>query len=504
MVNNGQNWVGYAHQFPNTDPLGVIIASTAPTTQSAGTALVDNDLWIDASNEEVYPLLNRYDATAKKWRKVDTTDQTTPLGCLFADARADSGPAFTGNPNPGSYAYNSTAQADLTLSSFVDPDAPNPQAHPTGMLLFNMRASLYNVKVWRPLYFAAGGFDANEDFTTNTYSVGGSTFVFPTLASSGRWVTASGNNIDGSPAMGRHAQRAMVVRALSSVVNSNQDIRADTVYFNLIACPGYPELLDEMVSLNIDQNEVAFVVADTPMRLKPDEVVGWATNTAVAPGNGEKGLITKYNQSAVYYPWGLSTNVDGAMIMVPPSTMALKAYAYNDQVSYVWYAPFSTERGLVHNASAVGYLSAEGEFVPTVLNRGQLSSIYLSEVNPIETAAVYGLMIGGQKTLSPTTDEMDRVNVARLVAYLRYTMANAGRPFIGRPNNKQTADGLKVVLERLFDGLVKLNAIGDYGVDTGHQVNTPERMARKELWAESFIQPINSVEFIYLPTRLTI
>ena len=48
------------------------------------------------------------------------------------------------------------------------------------------------------------------------------------------------------------------------MVNSNDDIRDDeSRVFNLMATPGYPELIGEMISLNYDRGLSAFIVGDS-------------------------------------------------------------------------------------------------------------------------------------------------------------------------------------------------------------------------------------------------
>jgi hypothetical protein len=504
MVNDGDTWIGYRRMYPNTDPAGVLLSGTAPITQSDGTPLVENDLWIDTSDLENYPMLHRYDATTSRWRLVDKTDQTTPFGVVFADARANSGTAFTGIPNSGAYVFNSTNSADMALSDFVEPDAPDPRTFPAGMLLFNTRYSTYNVKEWSPLYFLAGGYDPNTDYTTGTYTVGASSYVFPALASPARWVTASGNRPDGAMFAGRKAQRAMVVRALAAAVAGNADLRSDIVYFNIAACPGYPELLDELVALNVEQKEVSFIIADTPARLPPSgtNVQAWATNSAGAASTGEDGLTTSTYYGGLYYPWGLGTNSDGAEIMIPPSTMALRVFAYNDSVGYPWLAPAGFSRGLVSNASTVGYLTSEGQFQPVLLNDGQTDVMYLNKINPIRFIPNRGLVVYGQKTLSPTETSLDRVNVARLANYLKYNLDIVLKPFLFEPNDQQTRDSARLTVERLLNGLVGLRAITDYFVLCDTSNNTAERIDRNELWIDVLIKPVKAIEFIYVPVRL--
>ena len=502
MVCDGDQWLGYRRMYPQTDKHGIQIAGSAPRTQLDGAALVDNDLWLDSSDLENYPRIYRYQAASRRWVLVDNTDQTTPYGIVFADARQDSGPSYTGATND--YVRNSTSEYDMVLSNYVEPDCVDPRVYSAGMLLFNTRFSTYNVKQWNANHFAEGGYDENTDFTLHTYTVGLDTIVFPPVAQPGRWVTISGNDIDGSPFMGRKAQRTMVVRALAATVAGNQEIRSEMVYYNLIAAPGYPELIDEMITLNVDQKEVSFIVGDAPARLKPSgtDMQRWATNANNAASNGEKGLTAASENVGVYYPWGLSTNVDGTEIMVPPSTIALRTIAYNDQVAYQWFAPAGFTRGLVTNAASVGYLTDEGEYQPVILNQGQRDVLYNNKINPIAYIPNRGLVVYGQKTLSPVASALDRINVARLANYLRYHLDNIAKPFLFEQNDLQTRDSFKSTIERFLIGLVGLRAIEDFAVVCDESNNTAERRNRNELWCDMFIAPTKSVEFIYLPVRI--
>lgn len=504
MVGDGDQWLGYRQMYPMTDDSGIQIAGSAPTTQLNGDGLVDNDLWLDASDLENYPKIYRFQAATRRWVAVDNTDQTTPYGIVFADARADSGTDYTGRPESVDYVFNSQDNLDMALSNFVDPDCIDPRTFSAGTLLFNTRYSTYNVKKWAGTWFAEGSYDENTDFTNNTYTVGRDDIVFAPVAKAGRWVTASGNAIDGSPYMGRKAQRQMVITAMAACISSNQEIRSELVYYNLLAAPGYPEMIDEMITLNVDQKEVAFIVGDTPSRLKPTgtAIQKWATNANVAASNGDKGLTSANPFVGLYYPWGLSTNVDGTEIMVPPSTIALRTIAYNDQVAYPWFAPAGFTRGLVSNAASVGYLSDEGEYTPVILNQGQRDVLYLNKINPIAYMPNRGLVVYGQKTLSPIEAATDRINVARLANYMKYNLDNLSKPFLFEQNDLQTRDAFKITIERFLVGLVGLRALQDFAVVCDTSNNTPERRDRNELWCDIFIQPLKAVEFIYLPVRI--
>ena len=507
MVGDGQRWHGYRAQYPETDHKGVILSGSTPVYQQDGRSpLRENDLWIDTSDLENYPALYRYSETARRWKRVDITDQTTPFGITFADARQDSGVAFTNMPNPGAYEYNSEAIEDMLASDYCDPDAPDARTYPAGMLLFNTRYSTYNVKQWQPYYFEQEGYDPNTNFTHVGYDVGDDRYQFPALVSAGRWVTASGNDTFGRPYMGRKAQRALIVKAMQAAVTDNEELRSDIVYFNLMAAPAYPELLDELISLNIQQKETAFIVSDTPSRLKPTATAfkTWAMNPNGFT-NGEEGLsqASLNNYAGVYYPWGLGTNIDGAEIMIPPSTIALSTIAYNDQVAYPWYAPAGFERGLVTAATTVGYLTDEGEFRSVLLNQGQRDVLYHDcRINPIAFIPGRGLVVYGQKTLSPLQSALDRINVARLTNYLKYNLDIIVKPFLFQQNDQQTRDSAKLTVERFLSGLVTLRALEDFAVLCDTSNNTPERRDRNELWIDIAIKPVKAIEFIYVPVRI--
>jgi phage tail sheath protein FI len=183
--------------------------------------------------------------------------------------------------------------------------------------------------------------------------------------------------------------------------------------------------------------------------------------------------------------------------------MALRTFAYNDQVAFPWFAPAGFQRGLVSNATSVGYLdSAEGEYVPVSLNEGQRDGLYLNKVNPIASFPGRGISVFGQKTLNPSASALDRVNVSRLVIYLREQLDDAVKPFLFEPNDSVTRNNAKAVVDRLLSGLVTQRGLFDYVTVCDGSNNTPARVDRNELHIDIAIQPVKAVEFIYIPIRI--
>ena len=492
MAHDGTTWVGYKTAYPSTDAKGPTVSATAPTTQQDGTSsLVDNDLWISTADLENYPKIYKFDTTLPGtdgvgggWTLVDNTDQTTEDGILFADARYNTSGANSGEAG--------TIEALLT-SGFLDFDAPDPALYPQGMLLWNNRRSGFNVRKFVRNYVdqTADNPRAGDEAMTSYYTH--------------RWVTESANQADGSGSFGRKAQRKVVVQALQAMVNSNQDIRDDeSRLFNVMATPGYAELIGEMVSLNFDRGLSAFVVGDTPFRLTPDatSVSDYVNNVNQALEDNDLGLVTNDEYLGVFYPSGFTSDNFGRNVAVPPSHMMLRTIALSDQVSFPWFAPAGTRRGGITNATSTGYVNSEGEFVGISLNEGQRDTLYAGNVNPITFITGAGLVNYGQKTRAAAASSLDRINVARLVIYLRSQLNKLARPYVFEPNDKSTRDEIKAQAESLMLELVGNRAVYDFLVVCDETNNTPARIDRNELYLDIAIEPVKAVEFIYIPLRL--
>ena len=487
MVHDGNTWKGYQNVYSNADPLGPIVSATEPTTQQDGSsALVTGDIWVSTADLETYPQVHKYNADLGKWLALDEGDQTSEDGILFADARyGTSGGTATEAP--------SGTIAELLVSDHLDTDAPDPALYPKGMLLWNLRRSGFNVKK----------FVRNHvDVTQKNIRMGDVSMAayYPH-----RWVTESANQVDGSGSFGRKAQRKVIIQALQAMVNSNQDIRDDeSRLFNVMACPGYPELIGEMIALNNDRGLTAFIVGDSPFRLPSDgtSLNNWGSNVALAVEDNDEGAVSRDEYLGMFYPSLFTSDNAGNNVVVPPSHGILRTLALSDQVSFPWFAPAGTRRGGITNASAAGFIDAEGEFKSIALNEGQRDTLYANNINPITFLTGAGLVNFGQKTRARNASSLDRINVARLVIYLRSQLKKLAKPYIFEPNDKITRDEIKAQADSLMLELVSQRALYDFLVVCDESNNTPSRIDRNELYLDIAIEPVKAVEFIYIPLRL--
>ena len=495
MYHNGQHWVGYQDStaFPNSDPAGPQIAALAPTTQSDGSDLVTGDIWIDSSDPDMYGKnIYVWDGNTLMWNLQDVADQSSPSGWVFADARWST----RGQTSMETV----TAITDLLKSNYVDPDAPDPALYPKGTHLWNLRRSGFNVK-----QYVVGHIDINANNGLNILYANDDMNNTGSEYNADRWVTVSPNDADGSGTFGRLAQRGYIVSKFKSIIDTNTAVRdTDTLVFNLLACPGYPEAIQNMIALNMDRKQTAFVVGDTPFRLQPNAtaLLNWGNNAAMALDNGDDGAVSYDSYMGMFYPSGYTNDNKGNNIVVPPSHMILRTIVNSDNVSYPWFAPAGTRRGTVDNATSVGYISSEGEFKPTALHEDLRNVMHDVKINPIATFPGIGIVNFGQYTRAANASALDRINVARLICYLRYQLTVLAKPYLFEPNDAQTRNEIRAAAESLMLELVGQRALYDFIVVCDTSNNTPARIDRSELWLDIAIEPVKAVEFIYIPLRI--
>jgi len=420
---------------------------------------------------------------------------------VFADARWHTSTDKAAGTSTA--AGTASSIKNLLSNGFLDPDAPDPASYPQGILLWNTRRSGYNVKEYK-----------NSYITTTKYPGSGSSGLGNIRWNSNesvasyypdRWVTKSGNKPDGSMCAGRKAQRKVVTAQLKSEIDTNQAIREDQRGFNVITTPGYPEAMANMINLNADKNYTAFVIGDSPMRLAgtATTISNWANNTEAATDNGEDGLVSSSDYLGVFYPSGQTTDNSGNTIVVPPSHMMLRTLANSDNVAYPWFAPAGTRRGVVDNATAVGYVDAsEGEFKTISVTESVRDSMHGVKINPITFFSGTGIVNFGNLTMVSGTSALDRINVSRLTVYLRTQLDAVAKPFIFEPNDELTRNEIKQAIESFLLELVGQRALYDFLVVCDDTNNTATRIDRNELYVDIAIEPVKSVEFIYIPLRI--
>ncbi len=299
-------------------------------------------------------------------------------------------------------------------------------------------------------------------------------------------------------------RRAKIVQAFLAEIVGNTEIREETFDYNLILCPGYFETVESLNALSFDIKEEALVIGDPPVDLDVDGITNPSTGWAVTVDRVSTSNV------AYYYPWALATNLDGRRVTVAPSGVALRTYAFNDDVAFLWFAPAGIRRGLISGISDLGYVSGvlggPTEFIPTHLNEGQRDSLYQDQpsgrINPLTFFPGQGFVVWGQKTSPPQASALDRVNVSRLIKYIKRQLRKNTLSFVFQPNDQLTRDNLKAVVDAFLGDLVVKRGLFDFATVSDESNNTPDRIDRSEMYIDVALKPVKAAEFIFIPIRI--
>jgi hypothetical protein len=163
-----------------------------------------------------------------------------------------------------------------------------------------------------------------------------------------------------------------------------------------------------------------------------------------------------------------------------------------------------TASGNSHSNDIAGVVSTD----PAYIMNSSLESDHVATVALLGRVPcqVVGQIRKGQCVVASnhpgTATALDRINVARLVAFIRARLNQIGKTFVFEPNDQITRNEITNAITGLMTDLVAKRGIYDYLVVCDLSNNTPARIDRNELYVDIAIEPVKAVEFIYIPVRL--
>lgn len=297
-------------------------------------------------------------------------------------------------------------------------------------------------------------------------------------------------------------RRKKIVEALQAEINNSENgSRGEGLEYNLTIAPGYFECADELLRLATTMKNEVFVIGETPFD-KPPSGPNGISNWARTPARATSDSI------AYYFCHGISSNIDGKDIMTTAGSIALRVYAFNDANAELWFAPAGVTRGSCDFLTDIGYVSGAlggpTTFVTEYLDEGQRDELYEfpKSINPITFIPGRGILVLGQKTTYGRTSALDRVNVSRLVKYMRRQIRKSLFSWLFEPNDDITRRQVKYAIDNFCMTLVNRRALYDFGTIVNESNNTPETIDNNELHVDLAIKTVKVVEFIYATIRL--
>jgi len=214
--------------------------------------------------------------------------------------------------------------------------------------------------------------------------------------------------------------------------------------------------------------------------------------------NDMSDLVHSY--ACTFYPWvDISDPRTNGLVSVPPSVAMLGVFGRVKQVSDVWFAPAGFNRGGLSDGLS-GYPVVN---VKDRLTSNERDELYDNGINPIASFPSEGVVVFGQKTLQLERSSLDRINVRRLMIYLKRQISRVASSLLFEPNVPDTwrnfTNDAEEILQEVQDGL----GIEEYRFILDETTTTPDLVDQNTLYAKLLIKPTRAIEFIALDFVLT-
>ena len=205
---------------------------------------------------------------------------------------------------------------------------------------------------------------------------------------------------------------------------------------NIFAAPGIrePLITDQTLSLVKSNGQMLCVVDleerdDTNARIFDDSTVKPDVRNTRETFDSR---AIDNNYGATYFPnIIIDDEINRRRVEVPASIACIAALAYNDKVSYPWFAPAGFNRG------ALDFVKG----VDVRLTADDKNTLYESRINPIASfPGTSAPVIFGQKTLQQANTSLNRVNVRRLMVEIKRIVSQAALRLTFEQANQTTRD----------------------------------------------------------------
>lgn len=198
-----------------------------------------------------------------------------------------------------------------------------------------------------------------------------------------------------------------------------------------------------------------------------------------------RGLNTSF--AAAYFPDVLTVNPStGLTTQVPPSVVALGAYASNDRIGAYWNAPAGYNRAALTTVIDTA----------TELKEDDLDVLYDAAINPIFNYAGNGFTVWGQKTLLKAASSLDRINVRRLLIFLRRQVRAVANSLLFEPNTQATLDKFNSLVNPILQRIQAGGGVDRYKVLIDTSTTTQADIENNTIRGKIYVQPTKTAEFI--------
>jgi len=187
------------------------------------------------------------------------------------------------------------------------------------------------------------------------------------------------------------------------------------------------------------------------------------------------------------------------LLWVPPSVVALGTFASAEASSEIWFAPAGFNRGGLSEGSAGLPVVAVTERL-TSQDRDEL---YDANINPIASFPNEGIVIFGQKTLQTTPSALDRINVRRMMIFVKKQISAVANGILFDQNTQVTWNRFIAAAEPILRSVQNRLGISEYRLILDDTTTTPDLVDQNIVYAKVFVKPAKAIEYIAVDFVIT-
>ena len=113
------------------------------------------------------------------------------------------------------------------------------------------------------------------------------------------------------------------------------------------------------------------------------------------------------------------------------------------------------------------------------------------------------MVIFGQKTLQADASALDRINVRRLVLFLKAEVSRISRNLLFDQNLESTWNRFRGQVEPILSSVKSRYGLSDYKVILDSTTTTADLIDRNIMYAKIFIKPARAIEYIVVDFVIT-
>ena len=155
-----------------------------------------------------------------------------------------------------------------------------------------------------------------------------------------------------------------------------------------------------------------------------------------------------------------------------------------------------------------GGLSAGAAGIPVTNVRSKLSSkerdsLYEANINPIASFPNEGIVIFGQKTMQVTPSALDRINVRRLMIFVKKEISRIASSILFEPNVASTWSRFTSQVNPFLNNIKNDFGLDAFKVQLDETTTTDDLIDRNVIYAKIFLKPTKAVEFFAIDFVIT-